>query len=104
MYSKLMTHYQSLPPQALERSMRQAKAHLDPQAGQQNKIPWQVQQAHLGNQEKSYKNWLKVQASNLWRKELTILTLPRHPDAYKRMSGLMPATLAGSVCTSQPPT
>ena len=56
--------------------MRQAKAHLDPQAGQQNKIPWQVQQAHLGNQEKSYKNWLKVQASNLWRKELTILTLP----------------------------
>ena len=76
MYSKLMTHYQSLPPQALERSMRQAKAHLDPQAGQQNKIPWQVQQAHLGNQEKSYKNWLKVQASNLWRKELTILTLP----------------------------
>ena len=76
MYSKLMKHYQSLPPQALERSMRQAKAHLDPQAALQNKIPWQVQQAHPGNREKSYKNWLKVQTSNLWRRELTSLTLP----------------------------
>ena len=43
------------------------------------------------NREKSYHNWLKVQASKLWLQELTLLTLPsaepgRMPT-YVRLDG-----------------
>jgi hypothetical protein len=65
-----MSRFQDLLPQAMEKMMQQAQNHLNPQSAQ---YPPQVNQARPGNKEKSYKNWLRVQASNLWRRELMTL-------------------------------
>jgi hypothetical protein len=73
LYEITMTTFQYLPPQAMERLMEKAQNHLHPQPALQ---PPQVNQALPGNKEKSYKNWLKVQASDLWRRELMFLKLP----------------------------
>jgi hypothetical protein len=54
----------------MEKLMAQAQNHLHPQPAQN---PPQVNQARPGNKEKSYKNWLRVQASDLWRRELMTL-------------------------------
>jgi len=51
----------------MEKLMKQAQNHLHPQSAPN---PSQVNQALPGNKEKSYKNWLRVQASDLWRREL----------------------------------
>jgi hypothetical protein len=70
LYDITMSRVQDLPPQAMEKLMQQAQNHLHPQSAQ---YPPQVNQARPGNKEKSYKNWLRVQASNLWRRELMTL-------------------------------
>jgi hypothetical protein len=56
--------------------MKLAKAHLHPHRGHHSSLPPPVYQALGKNKEKSYKNWLKVQASSLWRSELILLKLP----------------------------
>ena len=58
-----MSRFQDLPPQAMERLMQQAQNHLHPQSAL---LPLQVKQALPENKEKSYANWLWVQASDLW--------------------------------------
>jgi hypothetical protein len=70
LYDITMSRIQDLPPQAMEKLMQQAQRHLHPQPAQ---YPPQVNQARPGSKEKSYKNWLRVQASNLWRHELMTL-------------------------------
>jgi hypothetical protein len=70
LYDITMSRIQELPPQAMEKLMQQAQRHLHPQPAQH---PPQVNQARPGSKEKSYKNWLRVQASNLWRHELMTL-------------------------------
>jgi len=47
----------------MERLMQQAQNHLHPQSAL---LPLQVKQTLPENKEKSYKNWLWVQASDLW--------------------------------------
>ena len=66
LYDITMSRFQDLPPQAMEKLMQQAQNHLHPQAALNSP---QVNQALPGNKEKS-KNWLRVQASDLWRREL----------------------------------
>jgi len=73
LYEITMSRFQDLPPQAMERLMQQAQNHLHPQAALH---PLQVKQALPENKEKSYKNWLRVQASDLWRRELMFFKLP----------------------------
>ena len=63
LYEITMSRFQDLPPQAMERLMQQAQNHLHPQSAL---LPLQVKQALPENKEKSYKNWLWVQASDLW--------------------------------------
>jgi hypothetical protein len=70
LYDITMSRFQDLPPQAMEKLMKQAQNHLHPQSAQ---YPPQVNQARPGNKEKSYKNWLRVQASDLCRRELMTL-------------------------------
>ena len=53
--------------------MEKAQHHLHPQSALH---PPQVNQALPENKEKSYKNWLRVQTSNLWRRELMFFKLP----------------------------
>ncbi len=60
LYEITMSQFQDLPPQAMERLMKQAQNHLHPQSALH---PLQVKQALPENKEKSYKNWLRVQAS-----------------------------------------
>ena len=79
----------------MEKLMKQAQNHLHPQSAQN---PPQVNQAHPGNKEKSYKNWLRVQASDLWRREL--MTLKRSKHTYNTT----PQTSNESICTNRPPT
>ena len=91
LYKISMSHLHNLPEEAIEKKMRQAKTHMDPQLGPHYRLPPPVQQAKEENREKSYHNWLKVQASKLWLQELTLLTLPsaepgRMP-AYVRLNG-----------------
>jgi hypothetical protein len=59
LYDITMSLFQDLPPQAMEKLMKQAQNHLHPQSAPN---PPQVNQALPGNKEKSYKNWLRVQA------------------------------------------
>ena len=73
LYEITMSRFQDLPPQAMERLMQQAQNHLHPQSARH---PLQVKQALTGNKEKLYKNWLRVQASDLWRRELMFFKLP----------------------------
>jgi len=73
LYEITMFTSQYLPPQAMERLMEKAQNHLYPQSALH---PPQVNQALPENKEKSYKNWLRVQASNLWRRELMSFKLP----------------------------
>jgi len=67
LYDITMSQFQDLPSQAMEKLMKQAQNHLHPQPASN---PPQVNQTLPGNKEKSYKNWLRVQASDLWRREL----------------------------------
>ena len=53
--------------------MKKAQNHLYPQPSLH---PPQVNQALPENKEKSYKNWLKVQSSDLWLHELMFFKLP----------------------------
>jgi hypothetical protein len=73
LYEITMFTSQYLPPQAMERLMEKAQHHLHPQSALH---PPPVNQALPENKEKSYKNWLRVQASNLWRRELMFFKLP----------------------------
>jgi hypothetical protein len=65
LYEITMSRFQDLPPQAMERLMKQAQNHLHPQPALH---PPQVRKALPENKEKSYKNWLRVQVSSLWRR------------------------------------
>ena len=69
LYEITMSQFQDLPPQAMERLMKQAQNHLHPQSALH---PLQVKQALPENKEKSYENWLRVQVSDLWRRELML--------------------------------
>ena len=71
-----MSRFSDLPPQAMERKMKQNKTHLHPQRGQHASLPPQVHKAFAKNKEKSYKNWLRVQASSLWWSELILFKFP----------------------------
>jgi hypothetical protein len=73
LYEITMSRFQDLPPQAMERLMKQAQNHLHPQPALH---PPQVRKALPENKEKSYKNWLRVQVSGLWRRELMLFKLP----------------------------
>ena len=53
--------------------MKKAQNHLHPQPAL---LPPQVNHALQENKEKSYKNWLRVQASDRWRRELMLFKLP----------------------------
>jgi hypothetical protein len=53
--------------------MQQAQNHLHQQSAL---LPLQVKQALPENKEKSYENWLWVQAINLWQRELMFFKLP----------------------------
>ena len=57
-----MSHLHNLPEEAIEKKMRQAKTHMDPQLGSHYRLPLPVQQAKAENRERAYHNWLKVQA------------------------------------------
>jgi hypothetical protein len=77
--------------------MQQAQNHLHPQSARH---PLQVKQALPGNKEKLYKNWLRVQASDLWRRELMFFKLPTQAPgripAYVQYNWKDP-----SICTIQ---
>jgi hypothetical protein len=66
----------------------------------------QVHQALTGNKGKTYKNWLKVQASNIWWRELmfnkTTLAGPGKLPAY--VQSCTATTWTVSAYTSQPST
>ena len=88
--------------------MKQAKVPLDLQRGQHAMSPPEFlgHQALTKNKETSYKNWLKVQASNIWWRELmfnkTTLAGPGKLPAY--VQSCTATTWTVSAYTSQPST
>ena len=102
LYDITMSRIQELPPQAMEKLMQQAQRHLHPQPAQH---PPQVNQARPGSKEKSYKNWLRIQASNLWRHELmTLKSWMLAQEGSKHTYNTTPQTSNESICTNLPPT
>jgi hypothetical protein len=97
LYEIPMSRFQDLPPQAMERLMKQAQNHLHPQPALH---PPQVNQALPENKEKSYKNWLRVQASDLWRRELMFFKLPTQEGGSQKKT---PETSNEPTCTNRPP-
>jgi hypothetical protein len=97
-----MSTFQYLPPQAMERLMKKAQNHLHPQPALH---PPQVNHALQENKEKLYKNWLRVQASDLWRRELMLFKLPTQAPgrlpAYVPLN-TTPETSNESTCTNRP--
>ena len=47
LYKISMSHLHNLPEEAIEKKMRQAKTHMDPQLGPHYRLPPPVQQAKL---------------------------------------------------------
>ncbi len=69
-----LSRYLDLPPQAMKRKMKQAKTRRTCiRSEDSTPVSPQVLQGLAEHKEQSYKNWLKVQASNLRRRELTLL-------------------------------
>ncbi len=97
-----MSTHQYLLPQAMERLMKKAQNHLHPQPAL---LPPHVNHALQENKEKSYKNWLRVQASDRWRRELMLFKLSdplRSQEDSRHMYNTTPKTSNESTCTNRP--